>query len=488
MHPVPRRRRAAGRVVVVREGRRPRRGLRPPRHRLGRRRRDPARRRPRAAGGQGVGSFVLARLEDEAAARGINYVYNTIRAARAVASWCTTGWSSAASAATLDGDLRKRVGSSPADPRRAPRAPDATTYDAAADEGGQAPGREEQGGYVDVDEHRRSAGRGGCAQSSRDAAGSRRDSPPHQRRRSGAVRGLGARPPGAWARRCQRSCRSVEDGGGAGPGPVVVEQLGRQVRVEEREAAPRLRPAAPGRRTPPRSVGASAISKSSTERDVAVLDVVEVPRRGEQTSCSSPMPAAGPVQAKARSREAEVADDAAHLVGLGRRRGRPRGRRSGEPRPSQVSRVRSRCRSCRWVSGIGTLSTSQRPSQRAPLAHEAVDALGALLQQLRRRAAVRLQQHPAAVPRPSSAAPRPRSGSAPGGRPSPRRRGPPSASSRVAVHTGAPRGCTNSPSTVSSRRAGARPSSRAGTRRRSDGRHGPWLTGHAVLASRTAVC
>lgn len=28
---------------------------------------------------EGVGSFVLARLEDEAAARGIDYVYNTIR-------------------------------------------------------------------------------------------------------------------------------------------------------------------------------------------------------------------------------------------------------------------------------------------------------------------------------------------------------------------------------------------------------------------------
>ena len=53
----------------------------------------------------------------------------------------------------LDGDLRKRVGSSPATPARTPR-PDAATYDAAADEGGQAPGREEQGGYVDVDEHR----------------------------------------------------------------------------------------------------------------------------------------------------------------------------------------------------------------------------------------------------------------------------------------------------------------------------------------------
>ena len=101
---------------------------------------------------EGVGSFVLARLEDEAAARGINYVYNTIgeHAQRdLVHDWLLVrGFSGA-----VDGDLRKRVGSTPAEPVRPPRA-HATPYDVAADPGGRAPGQEEQGGYVDVDEHR----------------------------------------------------------------------------------------------------------------------------------------------------------------------------------------------------------------------------------------------------------------------------------------------------------------------------------------------
>ena len=105
---------------------------------------------------QGIGSFVLARLEDEAAARGINYVYNTIRqheGRELVHDWLVVrGFRGG-----LDSDLRKRVGSSPAQrhdqPVRPPSQVD-TAYDAAADAGGLAPGREEQGGYVDVDEHR----------------------------------------------------------------------------------------------------------------------------------------------------------------------------------------------------------------------------------------------------------------------------------------------------------------------------------------------
>jgi GNAT superfamily N-acetyltransferase len=101
---------------------------------------------------EGIGSFVLARLEDEAAARGINYVYNTIREHEArdlVHDWLVVrGFRGA-----VDGDLRKRVGSAPAEPpgrqRRA-----VSAYDVASDPGGRAPGQEEQGGYVDVDEHR----------------------------------------------------------------------------------------------------------------------------------------------------------------------------------------------------------------------------------------------------------------------------------------------------------------------------------------------
>jgi GNAT superfamily N-acetyltransferase len=101
---------------------------------------------------EGVGSFVLAHLEDEAAARGINHVYNTIRDHEQrdlVHDWLVVrGFRGA-----VDGDLRKRVGSTPAQPARPPRA-GVTPYDVSADPGGRAPGQEEQGGYVDVDEHR----------------------------------------------------------------------------------------------------------------------------------------------------------------------------------------------------------------------------------------------------------------------------------------------------------------------------------------------
>ena len=107
---------------------------------------DPARQE------EGVGSFVLARLEEEAAARGLNYVYNVIRDHEQrdlVHDWLVVrGFRGPA-----DGDLRKRVGGSPSTPARVPHA-GVTPYDVTSDPGGQGPGREEQGGYVDVDEHR----------------------------------------------------------------------------------------------------------------------------------------------------------------------------------------------------------------------------------------------------------------------------------------------------------------------------------------------
>ncbi len=145
---------------------------------------------------QGVGSFVLDHLEDEAAARGINYVYNVIgehEQRDLVHDWLVVrGFRGA-----TDGDLRKRVLRAPAgqdgrspsvvDDGRSPsavedgrspsaveegRSPvskpppggtdarpgpsqavaDASSYDPAAD-GDRAPGSEDQGGYVDVDEH-----------------------------------------------------------------------------------------------------------------------------------------------------------------------------------------------------------------------------------------------------------------------------------------------------------------------------------------------
>ncbi len=108
---------------------------------------DPARQ------GSGVGSFVLARLEDEAESRGINYVHNTIRAEHPqrdlVHDWLVVrGFRG-----TVDGDLRKRVGSTRGAASRAtPAAP--ASYEVDSDPGGQAPGREEAGGYVNVEDHR----------------------------------------------------------------------------------------------------------------------------------------------------------------------------------------------------------------------------------------------------------------------------------------------------------------------------------------------
>ena len=96
----------------------------------------------------GVGSFVLARLEDEAEARGINYVHNTIRAEHPDRWLVVRGFRG-----TVDGDLRKRVGSTRGSaPRSRPSGP--TSYDVASDPGGQAPGREDAGGYVNVEDHR----------------------------------------------------------------------------------------------------------------------------------------------------------------------------------------------------------------------------------------------------------------------------------------------------------------------------------------------
>ncbi|MGH3425603.1 MAG: GNAT family N-acetyltransferase [Nocardioidaceae bacterium] len=101
---------------------------------------------------QGVGSFVLGHLEDEAAARGINYVHNTIREhdnRDLVHDWLVVRGFTGSS----HSELRKRVRSTPAEPqRRTPRP--AEEYDVTADPGGRPPGHEESGGYVNLDEHR----------------------------------------------------------------------------------------------------------------------------------------------------------------------------------------------------------------------------------------------------------------------------------------------------------------------------------------------
>lgn len=132
------------------------------------------------ARGTGAGAFALARLEDEAAVRGLNYVVNVVRDTHpqreAVTAWfCAHGF-----AGTEDGRLRKRVGDrvrdigqhqdgrpgtgravEPDGERRAryeaereraavrPR-----SADPEADAEPLGPGAEEQGGYVDQEQHR----------------------------------------------------------------------------------------------------------------------------------------------------------------------------------------------------------------------------------------------------------------------------------------------------------------------------------------------
>lgn len=100
--------------------------------------------------GQGVGSFVMDRLEQEARARGINYVYNTVRDAHPqrdeVHDWLVVRgyWGN-----ERDASLRKRVDeaaeqASPAMPSAPAQVP--------ADSRSQ--GQEESGDYVDVESHR----------------------------------------------------------------------------------------------------------------------------------------------------------------------------------------------------------------------------------------------------------------------------------------------------------------------------------------------
>jgi GNAT superfamily N-acetyltransferase len=107
---------------------------------------------------QGVGSYVISHLEDEAAKRGLNYVYNTVRDSHPqrddLHDWLAVrGYRGS----TTDTTLRKRVGAD--DQRSGVRGSSSKVqpapsraYDPAAD-GERAPGHEESGGYVDVDDH-----------------------------------------------------------------------------------------------------------------------------------------------------------------------------------------------------------------------------------------------------------------------------------------------------------------------------------------------
>jgi N-acetylglutamate synthase-like GNAT family acetyltransferase len=103
-----------------------------------------------AAQGRGVGSFVLAHIEQEAARQGLNYVYNRVRATHPdhdrVHDWLAVrGYKGGSN----DDVLRKRVQvdtERPAGPRPA--------VGGSAPLSARPPGHEESGGYVDVDSHR----------------------------------------------------------------------------------------------------------------------------------------------------------------------------------------------------------------------------------------------------------------------------------------------------------------------------------------------
>lgn len=107
----------------------------------------------------GVGSWVLAQLEREAAARGLNYVYNTVRPTHpdrdVMHDWLgVRGYTGSGT----DAALRKRVGVAPEPPgsyrdRSAGRDSAATSSGSDPAGADRGPGHEEQGGYVDVEDH-----------------------------------------------------------------------------------------------------------------------------------------------------------------------------------------------------------------------------------------------------------------------------------------------------------------------------------------------
>ena len=132
------------------------------------------------ARGSGVGAFALARLEEEAAARGLNYVMNVVRDTHPDAAAVTAWFQAHGFSGTDDGGLRKRVGDRTRDigqrqdgrpgagkaelPGEAHRARYAAERERAqarprpeADGTGGSdlgPGAEESGAYVDQESHR----------------------------------------------------------------------------------------------------------------------------------------------------------------------------------------------------------------------------------------------------------------------------------------------------------------------------------------------
>ena len=64
--------------------------------------------RARPAGAPGIGGFILDRLEDEAAARGLNYIYNVVPASHPDPDRIT-GWLTRRGFVAGTGDLRRQV-------------------------------------------------------------------------------------------------------------------------------------------------------------------------------------------------------------------------------------------------------------------------------------------------------------------------------------------------------------------------------------------
>jgi GNAT superfamily N-acetyltransferase len=131
-----------------------------------------------SARGTGVGAFTLARLEEEAAARGVNYVVNVVRDTHPDRAAVTEWFLAHGFTGTDDGRLRKRVGRGDIGQHNAgrpgagaaspPGADRQAAYTAEREravgrprvatdgEGGSdlGPGAEESGGYVDQEQHR----------------------------------------------------------------------------------------------------------------------------------------------------------------------------------------------------------------------------------------------------------------------------------------------------------------------------------------------
>jgi len=58
--------------------------------------------------GEGIGAFIIDHLEAEAAARGLNYIYNVVPATSQNRGW-VTAWLAGHGFVAGDGDLRRRV-------------------------------------------------------------------------------------------------------------------------------------------------------------------------------------------------------------------------------------------------------------------------------------------------------------------------------------------------------------------------------------------